>query len=92
MTDANSGAVFVGSFPTMADCGHATMPKPLRATNFGVGGDSTQHVLRRRALQEMRCLNPTKVLLVIGANNLGRGDELCGTADGTIAFAISANN
>jgi len=55
---------------------------PLHVANFGVDGDSTQHVLWRLALPEMNRLNPSKVLLVVGTNNLGRGDEPCAIAAG----------
>src|SRR5262249_45619685 len=45
---------------------------PLKAGNFGVGGDGTQHVLWRiTAGKELDGLHPRACVLLIGTNNLG---------------------
>ncbi len=45
--------------------------KPLRAANFGIGGDRVQNVLWRVLNGEMDDLNPKVAVLLIGTNNLG---------------------
>ncbi len=43
----------------------------LRAANFGIGGDRTQHVLWRLANGETEEIRPKAVVLLIGTNNTG---------------------
>ncbi len=44
---------------------------PLRAANFGLAGDGTQHLLWRLRNGEFDGLRPRTVMLMIGSNNLG---------------------
>jgi lysophospholipase L1-like esterase len=43
--------------------------EPLKAANFGIGGDRTQHVLWRLQNGEFDGLTPKLVMLMIGTNN-----------------------
>ncbi len=54
---------------------------PLRAANFGVGGDTTQNVLWRLENGAVGNLRPKAVVLLIGTNNFGRNGD--GPADVT---------
>jgi lysophospholipase L1-like esterase len=44
---------------------------PLKAANFGIGGDRTQHVLWRLRNGEAEGYQPKLVVLMIGTNNTG---------------------
>jgi lysophospholipase L1-like esterase len=45
---------------------------PLKAANFGISGDRTQHVLWRIQNGELEGLSPKVVCLMIGTNNIGQ--------------------
>jgi lysophospholipase L1-like esterase len=56
---ANGAAIFEKEF------------MPLKAANFGIGGDRTQHVLWRLQNGELDGIKPKVVMLMIGTNNSG---------------------
>lgn len=58
---------------------------PMRAANFGISGDCTQHVLWRMQNGELENINPKLVVLLIGTNNITAHDS---AAD--IAQAVGA--
>jgi lysophospholipase L1-like esterase len=62
---------------------------PLGAANFGVAGDTTQNVLWRLAQGELTGENPKLFVILIGTNNLGRGDAPDQAARGTTAVVRS---
>ncbi len=57
---------------------------PMKAANFGIGGDRTQHVLYRLRNGELDGITPKLVVMMIGTNNLG-GDTNDQIADGVTA-------
>lgn len=48
--------------------------EPIKAANYGFGGDSTQHVLWRIDHGELDGLEPKVIMLHIGTNNARHGD------------------
>lgn len=48
---------------------------PLKAANFGIGGDQTQHVLWRLQNGELDGIKPKLAVLMIGTNNLRAGNK-----------------
>jgi lysophospholipase L1-like esterase len=56
---------------------------PLKAANFGLAGDCTQHLLWRLRNGELEGLRPRHIMLLIGTNNLGwAGQDVEATVDG----------
>ena len=58
---------------------------PLKAANFGIGGDRTQHVLWRIQHGELEGIQPKVVMLMIGTNNVN-SDSPAQIADGITAI------
>lgn len=57
---------------------------PLKAANFGIGGDRTEHVLWRLQNGNLDGLSPKALVLMIGTNNTGR-DSAPQIAEGVTA-------
>jgi lysophospholipase L1-like esterase len=61
---------------------------PLRAANFGIDGDRTQHVLWRLVHGEVDGISPRVIVLLIGTNNTGR-ERQTGVPRNTTGEAIA---
>jgi lysophospholipase L1-like esterase len=48
---------------------------PMKAENFGISGDCTQHVLWRVQNGELENIHPKVIVLMIGTNNIGGQDS-----------------
>ncbi len=60
--------------------------EPLKAANFGIGGDQTQHVLWRITEgKELEGINPKVAVMMIGTNNM-RGNTAEQIAEGVTAI------
>ncbi len=57
----------------------------LGAFDFALGGDRTQHILWRLEHGQVEGFNPKLIVLLIGTNNLGRGNTPEETAEGIAA-------
>jgi len=73
----NIDLLFVGDSITMAwkSDGRSVWDEryaPLKAANFGLGGDKTEHVLWRLQNGNLEGIKPKAVVLLIGTNNVGR--------------------
>lgn len=61
--------------------------EPLKAANFGIGGDRTQHVLWRLQNGELDGIQPKVLMLMIGTNNSnGKDNTAEEIADGITAI------
>ena len=58
---------------------------PLKAANFGIGGDKTEHVLWRLQNGELDGISPKVAVVMIGTNNSGR-DSAPQIAEGVTAI------
>src|SRR5439155_26647758 len=83
--------LFVGDSITAGWDGKGAAPtwkkyfEPLKAENFGIGGDRTEHVLWRLQNGELDGIQPKVVVLMIGTNNTG-ANSAEDIADGTKAI------
>jgi lysophospholipase L1-like esterase len=58
----------------------------MKAANFGIGGERTQHVLWRLQNGELEGISPKVFVLMIGTNNASAGDAPEDTAQGVLAI------
>ena len=61
--------------------------EPMKAANFGIGGDRTEHVLWRITEgKELEGINPKVAVLMIGTNNVPAGNSPDQIAEGVTAI------
>ena len=59
---------------------------PLHSLNFGIGGDSTQHLLWRLQNGELDCIRPKAIVVLIGTNNfLHTAEEVASGINAVVA-------
>lgn len=58
--------------------------EPLKAANFGIGGDRTEHVLWRLEHGNFDGLKPKEIVIMIGTNNTGHVGRAMAELDGAI--------
>jgi hypothetical protein len=63
----------------------STFLAPLGAVDYGVGNQTTQTLLYQLWLGQLVGINPSAVVLIIGANNVVEGDSPSATAAGILA-------
>lgn len=63
--------------------------EPLKAVNFGIGGDRTEHVIWRLQNGNFDGIKPKLVVLMIGTNNTGHNGRPA-VEHGGVAYASSA--
>lgn len=63
-----------------------------KVAKFGVSGDRTQNVLWRLTRSVAADIRPSRVVILIGTNNLAAGDKPCAIAVGVSAIVRSANS
>jgi lysophospholipase L1-like esterase len=91
----NADVVFLGDSITQG-WGGAGAPvwkerfEPLKAVNYGIGGDTTREVLYRLNDGALDGLKPKAVVLLIGTNNFGlSGDSVADTVKGVEAVVAT---
>jgi len=93
VAEANSGGIdllFIGdsitdSWRKTGKAVWTTRYEPLKAANFGISGDRTEHVLWRLQNGELKGIHPKVAVVMIGTNNTGR-DTAPQIAEGVIAI------
>ncbi len=86
----NADVVFLGDSITEGWGNNAAWKKhfePIKAVNFGIGGDTTQNVLWRITNGELDGITPKLFVVMIGTNNFGlHNDKPADVAEGVKAI------